>query len=106
MSEITESKSWFDLMGISTKMRRNLVIFFLTSLIGVIGFLQKEYDQVQTEKANLNIELLKCNQLMTETVDSLRRVQITQLNEFSRKKEQIYREFYKLNSEIEKIEKD
>ena len=43
---------------------------------------------------------------MTETVDSLRRVQITQLNEFSRKKEQIYREFYKLNSEIEKIEKD
>lgn len=106
MSEITESKNWFDLMGISTKMRRNLVIFFLTSLIGVVGFLWKQYDKVQTEKKEINLELIKCNELMTQTVDSLRRVQITQLNQFSNEKDALFREFYKLNQEIKTIQKN
>lgn len=90
--EIVTQDKQLSIWGISTQLRKNLVIggyVLLMAIIYVLGVVIKDKDK---EAKAINQELVNCNKEISATIDTLRKEQIQMLNEFRKENAQIERD--------------
>lgn len=90
--EVINQDQQLNIWGISTQLRKNLVIGGYILLMSIISILWIALKSQEKETRVINQELVNCNKEISATIDTLRKEQIKMLNEFRKENAQIERD--------------
>jgi hypothetical protein len=90
--EVINQDQQLNIWGISTQLRKNLVIGGYILLLSIISILWVALKNQEKETQLVNQDLVDCNKQISATIDTLRKEQIQMLNEFRKENAQIERD--------------